>query len=460
MSYWFILLPFITLVIINLLAKSWREQWGDRLALGVSILQVILAVLVFLGPWHKDVLPQLEPLLGFSLVINNVVAIVLIVAGLTAVTALLVGLGTANLANLVLISLVGINGMAMVTDLFSLYVFIEVTALASFVMINLRDDILAREASFKYLIISVIASTLMLSSLALLLLAAGNFSYVAVKQAVMLQSGGWVVTLGVALFVCGLFIKGGLVPFHGWLPDAYEAAPAAVSIQLAGIVTKASGIFPLIILSAFVFGFSPQLKQVLLLVGALSIVVGALGALWQTRLKRLLAYSSISQMGYIVLALGTGTQLGFVAALFHFFNHALFKSQLFANAAVIPDRPLSELGGLSRQQPVTAVTAVIASLSTSGLPPFAGFWSKLLVVMALWLSGHYFYAFLAVVASVLTLAYFLLVLRQVFFRPAPAELPAAAEGDWPKLLPVIVLCAITVIFGVCFPFVVNRIFVS
>jgi multicomponent Na+:H+ antiporter subunit D len=228
---------------------------------------------------------------------------------------------------------------------------------------------------------------------------------------------------------------------------------------LAGIVTKASGIFPLIVLSAFVFGFERQLSSVIMAVGAISIVSGALAALWQTEQKRILAYSSISQMGYIVLALGVGTNLGFVAALFHFFNHALFKAQLFANVAAVEsqvgERPVDELGGLAQAMPITGVTSMIAALSTAGLPPLSGFWSKLLVVMALWLSGHYAYAFIAVLASVITLAYFLRLQRKVFFGQLLPELSKVREAGWLLLSPAVLLALLTVGVGLVVPFMIN-----
>ncbi|HEX7488321.1 MAG TPA: proton-conducting transporter membrane subunit, partial [Anaeromyxobacteraceae bacterium] len=247
----------------------------------------------------------------------------------------------------------------------------------------------------------------------------------------------------------------GAAPFHGWVPDAYASAPQAVSVLLAGIVTKTTGVYTLIRLVDSVLGYGEPVRRVLLAIGLLSVVVGAVSALGQRDLKRVLAYSSVSQVGYILLGLGAGPGLGVAAAIFHLFNHAVFKTLLFVNASAVErqtgTRDLFELGGLSARMPVTGTTSVIAMLSTAGLPPFAGFWSKLLVVIALWKAGHASIAAAAVLASVVTLAYLLRVQRRVFFGPlAPAHAGVVEAGGW-GLAPAVLLAAVTVAVGLAVP---------
>ncbi|MFA6431955.1 MAG: proton-conducting transporter membrane subunit, partial [Candidatus Margulisiibacteriota bacterium] len=307
-----------------------------------------------------------------------------------------------------------------------------------------------------YLVLSVVASVLMLTGIALFLITAGNTSFPAIKHVIESGSGGFLVKAGIAFFISGLFIKGGMVPFHGWLPDAYTSAPAPVSVFLAGIVTKASGLFALVKLCTFVFGFSLPVKEALMFVGTASIVVGALAALGQKNMKRMLAYSSISQMGYIVLSLGTGTKLGILAAMFHFFNHAIFKAQLFANSAAVEEqvatRNMDEMGGLGAKMPVTATTSIIAMLSTCGIPPLAGFWSKLLIVIALWVSGYHLYAGIAILASVITLAYFLSLQRRVFFGKVATAMEGVKEASFGLLFPALFLAGINIFVGLMFLF--------
>ena len=191
-------------------------------------------------------------------------------------------------------------------------------------------------------------------------------------------------------------------------------------------------------------------------------VTGALAAIGQKDIKRMLAYSSISQMGYIILGLGAGTKLGIFAALFHFLNHALFKGQLFVNAAAVEEqvgsRDMQKMGGLAQNMPVTGTTALLASLSAAGIPPLAGFWSKLFIIMALWLTGHYTYAIIAVLTSVITLGYFLALQRQVFFGKIREELCNIREANIYVVLPAVILSSLTVFIGLCFPLVMSLIF--
>jgi multicomponent Na+:H+ antiporter subunit D len=194
-------------------------------------------------------------------------------------------------------------------------------------------------------------------------------------------------------------------------------------------------------------------------IGTVSIVGGAVAALTQSDMKRLLAYSSISQVGYIILSFGCGTTLGVAAAIFHLFNHAIFKSLLFVNAAAVEQqtssRNMDTMGGLAEKMPLTGGTSIIAALSAAGIPPLSGFWSKLLIIIALWTSGHYAYAIIAVLASVLTLNYMLSMQRRVFFGKLAKGFTGVKEADFGIAFPSIILAAITIGIGVFFPFIVK-----
>jgi multicomponent Na+:H+ antiporter subunit D len=193
----------------------------------------------------------------------------------------------------------------------------------------------------------------------------------------------------------------------------------------------------------------------MLLMGMVSIVVGAFAAIAQTDMKRLLAWSSISQVGYIVLALGCGTPLAVVGAVFHVFNHATFKSLLFVNSAAVEQQlqttDMERLGGLGGRMPFTATTSVVGLLSASGVPPLAGFWSKLLIILALWQADHRAYAILAVLMSVVTLAYLLLMQRKVFFGKVREGLEGTREASAGLVLASLALAGVTVGAGVLFP---------
>jgi len=164
-------------------------------------------------------------------------------------------------------------------------------------------------------------------------------------------------------------------------------------------------------------------------------------------------------VGYIILGLGCGSPLGILGAVFHLFNHSVFKSLLFVNSAAIEQRlgttDMNRMGALGPRMPVTSVTSTIAVLSTAGIPPMAGFWSKLIIVIALWQSHDYGYAFLAVLMSVVTLGYLLLMQRRIFFCETSDDLSGVREASFSVVLPAVVLAAITVGVGVLFPWVLR-----
>ncbi|MCX6992269.1 MAG: proton-conducting transporter membrane subunit [Kiritimatiellaeota bacterium] len=463
-----IIVPLLALLALNL---PWMRLM-NRLALWVGlILCLTQACLVIYAPAFFLEAPSLwlgrlflfEPSVDYlSLVMFLAIAIVgaaaLMVCRYSIHTAAEPGTCANNrflVINLVILALTGMNGVVLANDLFSLYVFLEITAVASYILIAAEKGRDAFEGAFKYLIMSAVATALILAAIALLMLTAGDLSYVNIKLAIMASPHSGVVLAAVAMLVVGLFIKGGLIPFHGWLPDAYSAAPAAISVLLAGIVTKTTGVYTLIRIVISIIGLSDTLENLLLFIGAASMLVGALAALGQSDFKRMLAYSSISQVGYMVLGLGTGTVLGIAGSIFHLFNHAIFKSLLFVNAAAVEQqtgtRDMNRMGGLAEKMPVTGCTSAIAFLSTAGIPPLAGFWSKLIIIIALWQTGHIVYASLAVLASLLTLAYFLSMQRRVFFGKLATGFESLKEANAWILIPACALALITIGIGIGIP---------
>ncbi len=404
------------------------------------------------------------PLLQFQPNVDNLSLVMFLSIGIVGLVALLVGQHSIpdanrrfNFVNLLLLAVIGMNGVVLANDLFSLYVYLEVTAVASFILIALDRGRDAFEGAFKYVVMSALATTMILAALALLLLVSGSVTFEALVAAQRTAAGSRMVLGAVGLLVGGLFVKCGLIPFHGWLPDAYSSAPPPVSILLAGIVTKTTGVYALIRLVSDVLQPNPAVRALLLAVGAVSIVIGALAALGQKDFKRMLAYSSISQIGYIILGLGAGNALGLAGAVFHLFNHAIFKTLLFVNAAAVEQqtgtRNMDKLGGLADRMPVTGVTSVVAFLSTAGIPPFSGFWSKLIVIVAVWKAGDPFYAAIGVLASLLTLAYFLTMQRRVFFGKLADGLGAVKEATLWNTVPACLLALVTAGLGVWIPWI-------
>jgi multicomponent Na+:H+ antiporter subunit D len=242
-----------------------------------------------------------------------------------------------------------------------------------------------------------------------------------------------------------------MVPFHAWLPDAHPSAPAPISAMLSAVVIKTLGVYALARVVFNILGMPSKALYVLMILGAVSMIAGAALAVNQRDIKRMLAYSSISQVGYILLALGIGTPLAIIGALFHLINHAVGKSLLFLNSGAVDHaagtRDMEKLGGLNKRMPVTAGTSLIGSLSISGIPPFAGFWSKFLIIVAAAQSGHLILAFIAVIVSVITLVYYLKFQNKVFFSELLQGLEKVKEVSLSMNIVVISLAAISIVAG-------------
>ncbi|MGI6360774.1 MAG: complex I subunit 5 family protein [Bacillota bacterium] len=431
----FLVLPLLAIVFLNLLKKETGSKIALQTGMVVSVAQIFFAVVTLIALWQIP-----ENSLQFSIFWNMSAdsayftvdvfsLIVLICIGMVTLVSCCTGVRTLrgkdlNFTNIMMVLILGMNGIVMVNDLFSFYVFLEITAIASFILIALYRDKKGLEGSFKYLIMSTVATIFLLLAMALMFMYTESLSYEAIFAIFADWSTGahpFYLVLALILFITGISIKAGLVPFHNWLPDAYQAAPSAVSVVLGGIVTKVVGVYAIIRLMHGTFSEVFSMNYVLMMVGILSVVLGAIVAYKQSDFKRILAYSSISQIGYIILGVACGNVFGFIGAVLHFFNHATFKTTLFVNAAAVEKETglsdVDRLGGLSKQMPITGISSILAFLSAAGLPPLAGFWSKLFIIIALWQAGFELMAFIAIFTSVFTLAYFLRLQRKVFFGP-------------------------------------------
>ncbi|MFA5145891.1 MAG: proton-conducting transporter membrane subunit [Candidatus Omnitrophota bacterium] len=466
MPYLFILMPMIGIMILNIFFGKRLKRFAFWFAFALFFTQMIIAVFhrlitVETGSGYTDIFFKADFLtdhLSFIMLLS--IGIVSFASILVSRHAIPEDKSRFKFINLLMVASIGMSGIAIVKDLFSLYVFLEITSISAFILIAFQRDILGLEGSFKYIMLSALATIAMLVAIAIFLLISESTSFDSIAAALKDSRSSRLVLLAIGLFLCGLFIKGGVVPFHGWLPDAYSAAPAPASVLLAGIVTKACGIYGIIRVVTSVFGFDETIKNILLIAGTVSMLVGAVAALGQKNLKRMLAYSSISQIGYIVVGFGTGTALGIAGAIFHFFNHAIFKSLLFVNASALEmetgTNEMDAMGGVSEKMPVTGTTSIIGFLSASGIPPLAGFWSKLIIVIALWKTGNYLYAVIAVLAGIITLAYLLTMQRRIFFGKLAAGLENLKEAGPGITTAAIFLAAITIVAGIFFPLIFDK----
>jgi multicomponent Na+:H+ antiporter subunit D len=458
-------LPLLAAAVLPLVGKISKRVLPDVLANGVFLTLFVLAVtsgrrLIGAGPvlqqfrWMGEDVGISLAVDGFSLFMLMAIALVTLCVGLYSINYMERYGSKSVYYALLLMMMTGMNGLVLASDLFQVYLFLEVAAIASYALVAYGLEYDELEASFKYLMLSVVASAAILIAIAIIFGITGGVGFAAAAEGLRALDTRAAVGFCSALFIMGFGLKAALVPFHAWLPDAHPSAPAPISAILSGLLIKVSGVYALTRIFFNVFGLTPALSEVLMWTAMVSIIVAALLALGQPDMKRMLAYSSISQVGYVVLGLGLGTPLGIAGGLFHLFNHAVAKGLLFLNSGAVQQatgtRELDQMGGLAKRMPLTAGTSIVGSLSIAGVPPLAGFWSKLLIIIALVQARQSTLAVLAVLASVLTLWYYLIFHRKAFFGKLEERWKNVKEAPFWMSAATVILALIAIGVGIWF----------
>jgi len=350
----------------------------------------------------------------------------------------------------------GMNGVVLSGDIFNIFVFLEISAISSYALVAFGVEKNELEATFKYQVLGGIASFLILMGIAFIYWEAKTLNIADIRNVFSSGYDRSYYLLIQILLLSGFGLKAAIIPFHAWLPDAHSSAPSPISSMLSGVLIKAVGIYVIIRLFFNMFVISKEMAVLITLLGALSMLIGVFLAIGQWDLKRLLAYHSISQMGYVILSVGAGmillsenrspevAALAIAGGIFHLVNHAVFKGLLFLNAGAIEyrlgTRDLKNMGGLAGSMPVTSATSFIASMSISGIPPFNGFFSKLIIIIAAIQAKFYLLALLAAVVSIITLASFLKFQKYAFYgKPANDQRGPVKEVPFPMVFSMVVL---------------------
>ena len=471
----FVVVPMVTAFLIPLFAKFWQRSSAllanaaGAALLGLSVYGTVCLLtdcplLIYrMGGW--------SPTLGITLVYDHLTALAVLAVNAVGLAALLFSVryldhytGHWKFFSLFMLVLAGLNGVTVTGDVFNLFVFIEISAVSSYALVAFGTDFDELEAGFKYMVIGEIGGTAILLAIALLYAKASTLNMAVVSQ--VLAGFGrtplfWFI---VAMFMVGFAVKMAMVPFHAWLPDAHPSAPAPVSALLSGVFIKVLGVYAMCRVMFNVFGLSranaPVFFNLLLAFGILSIVAGGLLAYAQKDYKRLLAYSSVSQIGYILIGLGIGNYWAIVGALFHVLAHAIGKGLLFLASGSVEyatgTRDLDKLSGLEKSMPATAWSHLFGSLSLAGVPPFAGFFSKLFIILGAVSARMYWLAILAALFSTVTLGYLVSVVNRAFFVRKDHEPTVAYEVPASMVIAMMVLLVLTVALGVGFKPVLDK----
>ena len=439
--------PLLFSVVVPILGRKWRQSpFGVALAtLAVSVVASALSlgqvlregtIRYALGGW--------EPPVGIEYVIDEVAAFVSLVV--TSVS-LLVLISTRRWAEreagdrpgifygLVLLLIAGLTGIVVTGDLFNLFVFLEIASLAAYALVFIGGR-RAMLAGFRYLIIGSIGGAFYLLGVGFVYFATGTLNMIEARQLLEGAESTRAVQAGAVFIFTGLGLKMALVPMHLWLPDAYEHAPSSVNSLIAPVMTKVAAYAMLrMFLSVFPAGYltgTVPVADALLILGLIGIVFGSVAAAGQTDIRRMLAYSSISQLAFIAVGIGLGTPLALAAALLHVVNHAAMKATLFLAAGSIRLRVglqrTHNLAGLGPRMKLTMGAFAVGSVAMVGIPPTAGFFSKWYMVQAGVDEGQWLVVVVVLLSTLLTAVYLFKVLEQVYLRPAKPE-PSAHHDD-------------------------------
>ena len=349
----------------------------------------------------------------------------------------------------------GALGIVLTGDIFNLFVFFEILCIASYALTAYEKDRPGTEAAMKYLIQGTVGSTFILVAIGFLYGLFGTLNMADIAARVP-SAEPLHLFLILAFFVVGFGVEAAIFPLNAWLPDAHSSAPSSVSAILSGIAIK-TGVYAIARI-CYTLMNAQGVRVFLSLIGVITLVVGEIAAYRQKGdIKRMLAYSSVGHIGLIVFAIGIGTSLGLFGALFQLVTHALAKCLLFLAAGYMiyraGSKKLSDIEGLGRRMPLTAVAFTVAAFSLVGLPPFAGFMSKLSIFCAALKTDRAAYlgfAAVALAATVIEAGYFFRVIQGLYFKGGEKLQSAAGVKEAPAtaLIPIVVLAGLVVAIGV------------
>ncbi len=474
--------PLLVLSILAPVVGMWRQSLAFWLAVATIAFSTAmsgwaLAHVIAHGPMTYA-LGGWEPPIGIEYVVDHVAAFVSLIV---MAVALAVVVATRRMAeqemqgrlglyySLVLLLLAGLTGMIVTADLFNLFVFLEISSLAGYALVFLggRRGMLA---GYRYLILGTLGGAFYLLGVAFLYFGTGTLNMGHTLEILSASEATTAISAGAVFIFIGLGLKMALVPLHLWLPDAYTFSPSSVNTLIAPIMTKVGAYAMLrMFLSVFPEGYlidEVPVGQALVVLGGIGVVFGAAAAFRQQDIRRLLAYSSVSQLAFIAIGIGLATPLGYVAALLHIMNHALMKGTLFLAVMVVRMQTgVSEvpaLAGLGRRLPITAAAFTIGAIAMVGVPPTAGFFSKWYLSIAAVDQDLWVILAVVLISSLLSASYLFRVLERVYLAQSPdsshnepverrTKIPLLGVTWEPKvdvLLPLILLAAATIVLGV------------
>jgi len=310
----------------------------------------------------------------------------------------------------------GSLGIVLTGDIFNQFVFIEITGISAYALTAFYTGRNSAEAAFKYLLLGSLSASALLIAIIIIYSQLGTLNMAEIAASIDQMDVHYRI-IAMIFFIVGIGVEAEIFPLNGWAPDAYTEAPGPVGGAFSGIVVKA-GIYAMVRMMFTLFDISGPMK-ILIVIGIVTLIIAETSALRQTKLKRMLAYSSIGQMGLVLVAFGMGTKAGVFAALFLMLNHAIIKPMLFLSGSYLEfntvNKYIKEITGMGKKMPVVSAIFVLGALAISGFPPFSGFWSKMAFLSAAADENMLLIMSLVLIISIFEVVYYFRVINRLFF---------------------------------------------
>jgi multicomponent Na+:H+ antiporter subunit D len=354
-----------------------------------------------------------------------------------------------------LLTFAGLLGITITADAFNLFVFLEISSLSSYVLISLGAQRNALTAAFRYLILGTVGATFYIIGVGLMYQMTGTLNIADLAERLPDVASTKTILVAIGFITVGIGLKLGLFPLHTWLPNAYAYAPSVVTAFLAATATKVA-VYALLRVYFTIFGvnvFSTlPIADFLLILGLISILSMSTVAIYQNNAKRLLAYSSVAQVGYMVIGISMVTVTGLTATILHLFNHAVIKGALFLTLAAIFYRlksvKVEDMAGLGKTMPYTMAAFVAAGFSLIGVPLTVGFISKWYLILGALEKGWWLVALLIIIRSLLAVIYFWKVVEFAYFKSRPNGATKISEAPLSMLIPIWIMVGSNFYFGI------------
>lgn len=466
----------LTFVVFALLIPAfgvWRSEYSQPLSVIGSGIAAVFSLVGFLNYLNEGSLRYFfggwEPPIGIEFVYDGLSAFFVLVINTVAFLVLIHSRQISKKEfpgkempyySLAMLMLLGFNGMILTGDLFNLYVFLEISSLSSYALISIGDR-QAPFAAFRYLIIGTVGGTLYLLGVGFLYTVTGTLNIIDMAAMLPQLFDNSAVFAALILMIVGIGVKAALFPMHGWLPDSYTYASSTSTALIAPIGTKV-GAYILFRIVLWLFGIEltdavAPISYIVGVLACLGILYGSIMAIAQTEMKRMLAYSSVSQIGYIIMGLSLANPLGFAGALLHVLNHAVMKACLFMVSGNLRLKEghsdISRLDDSYRKKyPWTMASFSIAAISMVGLPPLAGFFSKWYLALGTIDNENWLFLAVILISSLLNAVYFFRILEKVYMMNPDKDQKKAAvaeknEAPASMLIPTSVLAIALFVIG-------------